>query len=773
MSRIINKVVSIIIFVLSIIVCSISILNFSNFVVNAEYVEMDQELRAAWVSPWGGDSDLCTYKNENDFKEKMNYILDTLEMYNMNTIIYHVRTHNNAMYKSSLNPVASYWKDVNFNTFDPLEWLIGECHKRGIEFHAWLNPYRVKSSSSTSLESIALTYDNFKANPASDVNNMLMGDGTVILNPGLQNVRDFIVSTVMELVNGYDVDAIHFDDYFYCNMGANGKTSGSTTIISEPDQVTYEAYIDANPNCGLSKTSATNKADWRRTQVDLFIEQLHNALSNYNSENNKHVELGIAPTGIYKNGDGKVTYNANGDAVSNGSKTSGQTHYSSYLFCDTVNWINKEWIDYIMPQSYWGFGHPVAGYNEVMGWWNQVVKNKKVNLYSGIGLYMADSSGNTYTWQTDEYELKKQLEYIAGASFIDGASIYNFNNLRKLRDGKTTQVATEISNALVSDCWQRVVCQPEIKSFEKINLGKVQKFKIDGNTLSFDKLDGAKFYVVYRSTNEVTFSANEVVDVFGSNSDRVTWTDKDSGTYNYGIKALSYSNTLGAGQKETVKNFNVKFVDYDDREISCQTVEEGSSATAPENPTRVGYTFTGWSTSFDNVTSDLIVKAEYLKNARMVNITINGEVQAFVFGEEVTLKSENDNFISWNIDGHVVSFDKEFKFIAYKDLVINESVTGQRSDKILYFVQKYEVEGVKLINVQVYNIDYNRIDVSCIYTLDGSDPLLNNCFVCNSCELENSNTFTCDANATLRFMVKVNTNGVFVYDYSDLISYNK
>ena len=773
MSRVIKRIISVIIFVLSVFACFVTVVNFNSNIVNADYVEMDQELRAAWVSPWGGDSGLCTYKNEEDFKANMNYILDTLEMYNMNTIIYHVRTHNNAMYKSSLNPVASYWSSVDFNTFDPLEWLIGECHKRGIEFHAWLNPYRVRSSSSTSLESIASSYANFKANPASDVNNMLMGDGTVILNPGLQNVRDFIVNTVLELVNGYDVDAIHFDDYFYCNMGANGKTSGSNTIINEPDQVTYEAYIDSNPNCGLSKTSATNKADWRRTQVDLFIEQLHNALSDYNRENHKYVQLGIAPTGIYKNGDGKVTYNANGDAVSSGSNTGGQTHYSSYLFCDTVNWINHEWIDYIMPQSYWGFGHPVAGYNEVMGWWNQVVKNKNVNLYSGIGLYMADSSGNTYTWQTDEYELKKQLEYIASSTRIDGASIYNFNNLRKLRDGKSTQVTTEISNALVSNCWQRVVCQAEIRSFERINLGKVSNFKINGNTISFNKLEGAKFYVVYRSSGEVTFSANEVVDVFGSSDELVTWTDKVSGNYNYGIKALSYSNTLGEGQNETVKSFSVKFVDYDDRELSTQVVEEGSSAVAPTSPTRDGYTFTGWSVSFENVKKDLVVKAEYKKNGKMVNVTVNGVTKEYMFGDEVTLKTDKDDFVSWNIDGSVVSFDREFKFIAYKDLVINDSITGEKNDKILYFVQKYEVEGVKLINVQVYNIDYSRIDVCCIYTLDGSDPKINDCLVCNSCELENSNTFTCDVSATLRFVVKINNNGIIVYDYSALISYDK
>ena len=397
MSRIINKVVSIIIFVLSIIVCSISILNFSNFVVNAEYVEMDQELRAAWVSPWGGDSDLCTYKNENDFKEKMNYILDTLEMYNMNTIIYHVRTHNNAMYKSSLNPVASYWKDVNFNTFDPLEWLIGECHKRGIEFHAWLNPYRVKSSSSTSLESIALTYDNFKANPASDVNNMLMGDGTVILNPGLQNVRDFIVSTVMELVNGYDVDAIHFDDYFY--------TNGIDDSVSRSKYNTKNLSVD----------------NFRREQVDLFIEDLFKAMCAENKKNDTKVQLGISPTGIYRNGNG---------SVESGSNTSGYAHYGSPLYADTYKWIRNEWIDYILPQSYWAFSHSSAGYADVMDWWDKAVEGTRVNLYSGIGLYMANNGGSNASWGKEPYEVSNQVLYTTKLKNVKGISFYAFQSLR-------------------------------------------------------------------------------------------------------------------------------------------------------------------------------------------------------------------------------------------------------------------------------------------------------------------------------------------------------
>ena len=108
-------------------------------------VEPAQEFRAAWSSPWGGDADLVTFISVEQFKDNMTYILDTLKMYNMNSLIYHVRTHDDALYQSKLNPISPYFKDVDYKKFDPLKWMIDETHKRGIDFHAWMNPYRIKS----------------------------------------------------------------------------------------------------------------------------------------------------------------------------------------------------------------------------------------------------------------------------------------------------------------------------------------------------------------------------------------------------------------------------------------------------------------------------------------------------------------------------------------------------------------------------------------------------------------------------------------------------
>ena len=122
----------------------------------SEYSYPTQQFRAAWVSHFAGD--VAKYQNETQYKEMMKGVLDNMQAWGMNAIIYHIRTHNNAMYDSEMNPIASWWANVNFDEFDPLTWLIDETHKRGIEFHAWMNPYRV---STASLDQLNLTKEEY------------------------------------------------------------------------------------------------------------------------------------------------------------------------------------------------------------------------------------------------------------------------------------------------------------------------------------------------------------------------------------------------------------------------------------------------------------------------------------------------------------------------------------------------------------------------------------------------------------------------------------
>ena len=518
--------------------------------------EPSKEFRGVWSSPWGGDSDLVTFESIEQFKQNMTYILDTLKMYNMNSLIYHVRTHNDALYKSELNPVSRYFEKVNFDEFDPLKWMIDETHRRGIDFHAWMNPYRITSDDTIDIDTILEKYKNYPKNPASKKENILYGVNTIIMDPGLDEVRTFIAETIIEFLEKYDVEAIHFDDYFYANMGANGQTSGEKTILIEPDQKTYNNYIENHPECTYKNDSATDKADWRREQVDLLILLLKEKISEYNKKNNRYVQFGISPTGIYKNGDGVVTYDDKGNAITTGSDTKGQEHYASYLFCDTVKWCNNGWIDYLLPQSYWARTHPLAHYELVMGWWDKVLKYKKVNLYSGIGLYMADLAGNTYSWKTDYYELYKDLKNVSSYEYVDGASIYNFHTLRTLRDKEDTISAKQIENGMKA--WTKKVPPAEIKAFEKIQLDSPINLKIQDSVFSFDKVEGAKFYAIYGSKTHLKFDADEIVDIIGNpeKNQRIEWTMKNDEFINFGIRAISYSNTFGTPSEEISKEYN-------------------------------------------------------------------------------------------------------------------------------------------------------------------------------------------------------------------------
>lgn len=362
------------------------------------------EFRAAWVSYYTGD---ISYKNEKDYKNQIDQILDTMEYYNMNAMIFHIRANHDAWYNSKINKVNRQLSNVDFSKFDPLEYVITEAHKRGIEFHAWMNPYRI-GSTYASVEDVASAYSDYPNNPASKKENVLMGSTLQILNPGIPEVRDFIVDTCMEVVNNYDVDAIHFDDYFYAS-GIN-------------DASTIAKY----------NTEGLSTSDFRRKQVDLFIKDLKDNLDQFNKKNNKFVQLGISPTGVYKNASStseantplsKYVYNENGDLIYPTGATIGcQMHYESYLYCDTLKWVNNEWINYILPQTYWSTSHSRAPFEKLINWWNMAVKNKNVNLYAGMGIYM---------WKDTAGEAVKQLNITSGLANVLGTSIYSYGEINE------------------------------------------------------------------------------------------------------------------------------------------------------------------------------------------------------------------------------------------------------------------------------------------------------------------------------------------------------
>ena len=498
-------------------------------VIPSQYITPEAEFRAVWISSLVGD--ISTFSTESQYKQEILSVFDTLAYYNINVMIFHVRIYNDAFYQSKYNAWSKYYSTNP--SWEALPWIITEAHKRGIEFHAWLNPYRVSPSPSQSLTEVA---SKFQANnPASNPNNLLKGENAIILNPGIPTVRTFLVNTCMELVENYDIDAIHFDDYF------------------------YDAGVDDTFTRSVYNTENLSIDNFRREQVNLFIKSLSKAIRNYNTANNKRIQLGVSPSGIWKSGDGIVTYDTFGNAITNGSSTtSSYQHYGNYLYADTLKWINEEWIDYILPQTYWALEHGMCAYADLISWWNQVVKYKNVRLYAGMGLYLRESKEGS-SWWTSNQEAYYQLMVNQTLDKVDGNSIFAYKNLKAtINDQRSFHGVKEI--------WDTPVILPEIKTMEKLSVTPIEQLQVgiteSGYGLSFLKKAEAKFYVIYRSMHAITYSPTEVIAVIGNigSGNTVTYIDEatKTGNYYYGVKAQSYSLALSEGVSAPVdSNFNL------------------------------------------------------------------------------------------------------------------------------------------------------------------------------------------------------------------------
>ena len=488
--------------------------------INSEYIQKDTDFRAVWISPLVAD--IAYYNDKAQYQKEILDVLDKMEFYNLNVMVFHVRIMNDALYESKYSKWSVYY---NTNPdWEALPWIIEECHKRGIEFHAWMNPYRVANGQHDLVE---LSKKFGGSNKASNPDNLLQGANSVILNPGIPEVKSWLVNVCMEVVEKYDVDAIHFDDYFY--------------DYKVDDKTTRDKY----------NTDNLSLADFRRKQVDDFIYNLQYAIRKYNKENNKCVQLGISPSGVWNSGNGKVTYDNQGNAISSGSYSKTTfIHYGDYLYSDTLKWINEEWIDYILPQCYWSMEHPKCAYADLIEWWDKVVKYKDVSLYAGIGLHQnGGNAASVYSWSSN-LEAYHEIMYANKLDNVDGICFFSYKNVEAAVNNTSL-----MKN--VKDIYSTPTILPEIKYGEKVVPDKVEDLVVTKNEagykLSFNETDNTKFYVIYKSENEITYDSKEVIDVIGAikgEDGKIEFVDQnveDGKEYNYGVKAQSITLTLGEG----------------------------------------------------------------------------------------------------------------------------------------------------------------------------------------------------------------------------------
>ncbi len=305
------------------------------------------EFRGAWIQT----AFQSEYQSMSPAEMKKSFMrkLDYLQSCGINAIIFQVRPEADAFYHSELEPYSRFFTGEQGvapeGGFDPMAFLIEECHRRNMEFHAWLNPYRVSTGGRTDFAPSHVYYRHPEW--------FVEYNKQILFDPGRPESRQFICSVVRDIVLRYDVDAIHMDDYFY-PYPAPG--------LSFPDDESFYQY-------GLSKGyKESQRGDWRRENVNQLIRELKRTILLVKP----WVRFGISPFGIYRNK--KSTPDGSG------SETNGLQNYDD-LYADITYWAKQGWIDYTMPQIYWEIGHSAADYTTLLEWWNKHTNGRP--LYVG------------------------------------------------------------------------------------------------------------------------------------------------------------------------------------------------------------------------------------------------------------------------------------------------------------------------------------------------------------------------------------------------------
>jgi uncharacterized lipoprotein YddW (UPF0748 family) len=341
-----------------------------------------REFRAVWIATvenidWPSRKGLPVEIQKQEFIN----LLDKQQRNGMNAVIVQIRPVADAFYDSPFEPWSEYLSGVQGQApspyYDPLRFMLEETHKRGMEFHAWFNPYR--AAISTNKNSVAANHIT-RMRPQWFVN----FDGKKYFDPGIPEVREYVTQIIRDVVRRYDIDAVHFDDYFYPYPVA-GKDF--------PDHNSYRQY-------GRNMV----KDDWRRWNVDTTIQMVSKMIK----EEKPWVKFGISPFGIWRN--------KNKDQ--DGSYTTGLSNYDD-LYADVRKWLKNGWIDYVAPQLYWERGHRAANYELLLNWWAQHGYGR--NVYIGHGVYRLRSSA---AWSVPA-ELPIQITEARTLNTIHGSAFYS------------------------------------------------------------------------------------------------------------------------------------------------------------------------------------------------------------------------------------------------------------------------------------------------------------------------------------------------------------
>lgn len=485
------------------------------------------EFRGAWIqTAW---QDRYTRMSPSQCQAYLTRLVNMLHDTGFNAIIFQVRPEGDAFYESSYEPWSRFMTGVQGKApvpaWDPMAFLIQLCHERQMEFHAWINPYRMSASKSLVMDKEHI----YRQHPEWFVT----FDEKLYLNPGLPESRAFIRAVVGDIVSRYDIDALHMDDYFYPYPVAGKEFE---------DGAAFQTYA---PMMNIDISDSDAIGNFRRRSVDILIKSVHDDIRAIKP----WVRFGISPFGIYRN---KRSWEG-------GSETGGTQCYDD-LYADVIFWAKNGWIDYLIPQVYWEIGHKLADYTTLVNWWSDNVPSP-CQLYIGqsiersldgaaterstpnlvdshtnfmLKLNQASNAGNVkgncfwYAYQIDDnqYGVRDLLQQNV---YTSRALLPAFSNLDSVVPERVKDIVGSLSNHQLTLTWTPA----------------------DND----DPQQEARYYNVYRFKKGQKVNIKSCEHLIGQTS-VPEYIDKDielPNTYTYVVTAVDVYNNEGAGEKKSFK----------------------------------------------------------------------------------------------------------------------------------------------------------------------------------------------------------------------------
>ena len=470
-----------------------------------------REFRGAWIQAVNGQWQGI---GREAMQTELTRELNELKADGINTILFQVRVEGDALYESRIEPWSRYLTGQQGTPptpyWDPLAWMVEQCHARGMELHAWINPYRAKTKGT---QALATTHY-----AVLHPERCFSYDGLMLFDPGYPENRAFICEVARDIVSRYDIDGFHIDDYFYPYPVAGNAI---------PDDASYATYGQGR-----------DRGDWRRENVNTFIRELGATIH----ATKPWVKFGVSPFGIYRNQ----------RSWAQGSNTRGTQNYDD-LYADILLWVQQGWIDYNVPQIYWEIGHKLADYETLIRWWSQYAQGRPLIIGQDIDRTVAA----TDTKQPGQHQQAAKMALQRSLPGIVGSCQWYARALADNKGGYGTQLRINYHRT--------PALQPPMPWLDDKTPGKVRKLKPvwteDGYMLFWTApkakklMDEARQYVVYRFASNESINTEDPAHIVTITPNTFISLPYEDGStkWTYVVTALDRLQNESKGVKKTVK----------------------------------------------------------------------------------------------------------------------------------------------------------------------------------------------------------------------------